>query len=370
MRGAKLNLRERLEDTVLDLSMSQIEEVPVREISQIKKATSLDLSNNQLKSLGKNFAPMLTHLIKLDLSNNHLAELPDNFGELVSLRHLDLYNNQITHLPLSLGQLKMLRWLDLKNNPLLPKLAEIAGPCLDAQQCQQSARKVVTFLQTMQVQVDEERQRRLLQKRKQQELAEQAQKKEQQKQQLQKKKKKAAKSNNSTQVKTENGTTSVTGGNNVGDVKKAAPKYQNETFTHSRPTRKVSSLLLRLLKSVLLGAFITILMLWMLYHLDEERFHGAQAHAKIVWNTTLAAMPRQIVEMGQVFKKMTNSTITFIWSKTEAAYTWINTDPTVKEYFEVGRALWNILYAKLYDLCRTVNQQIPLYVETVKKKIF
>jgi hypothetical protein len=62
----------------------------------------------------------------------------------------------------------MLRWLDLKNNPLVPKLAEIAGPCLDAQQCQRSARKVVTFLQTMQVQVDEERQRRLLQKRKQQ----------------------------------------------------------------------------------------------------------------------------------------------------------------------------------------------------------
>lgn len=62
----------------------------------------------------------------------------------------------------------MLRWLDLKNNPLVPKLAEIAGPCLDTQQCQKSARKVVTFLQTMQVQVDEERQRRLLHKRKQQ----------------------------------------------------------------------------------------------------------------------------------------------------------------------------------------------------------
>jgi hypothetical protein len=62
----------------------------------------------------------------------------------------------------------MLRWLDLKNNPLLPKLAEIAGPCLDEQQCQQSARKVVTFLHTMQIQVAEERERRLRQKRKQQ----------------------------------------------------------------------------------------------------------------------------------------------------------------------------------------------------------
>ena len=32
MSSSKLNLRDRLEDTVLDLSMSQIEEVPVREI--------------------------------------------------------------------------------------------------------------------------------------------------------------------------------------------------------------------------------------------------------------------------------------------------------------------------------------------------
>lgn len=370
MRSSKLNLRDRLEDTELDLSMSQIEEVPVREISQIKKATSLDLSNNQLKSLGKNFAPMLTHLIKLDLSNNQLTELPDNFGELVNLRHLDLYNNQITHLPLSLGQLKMLRWLDLKNNPLVPKLADIAGPCLDAQQCQQSARKVVTFLQTMQVQVDEERQRRLLQKRKQQELADQAQKKEQQQQHLQKKKKKAAKSNTSTQIKTENGTTSVTGGINNDNIKKVAPKHQNATFTHSRPARKVTSLLLRMLKSMLLGAFITLLVLWMLYLLDEERFRGVQAHAEIVWNTSVAALPLQIVETGQMFKDMINSAVAFIWSKTEAAYIWANTDPTVKEYFEVGRALWNVLCAKLYDLCRTVNQQIPLYVETVKKKIF
>jgi hypothetical protein len=70
-------------------------------------------------------------------------------------------------------------------------------------------------------------------------VAEQAQKKEQQQQQLQKKKKKGAKSNTSTQVKTENGTTSVTGGiNNVGNIKKAAPKHQTESFTHSRPARK------------------------------------------------------------------------------------------------------------------------------------
>jgi hypothetical protein len=71
-------------------------------------------------------------------------------------------------------------------------------------------------------------------------LAEKAQKKEQHQQQLQKnKKKKAAKSNTNTQVKTENGTSSVTGDiNSVGNIKKSAPKHQTATFTHSRPARK------------------------------------------------------------------------------------------------------------------------------------
>ena len=32
MPSCRLNLRDRLEDTVLDLSLSQIDEVPVREI--------------------------------------------------------------------------------------------------------------------------------------------------------------------------------------------------------------------------------------------------------------------------------------------------------------------------------------------------
>lgn len=374
MPSCKLNLRDRLEDTVLDLSMSQIEEVPVREISQFKKATSLDLSNNQLKSLGKNFAPMLTHLIKLDLSNNQLTELPDNFGDLVNLRHLDLYNNQITHLPLSLGQLKMLRWLDLKNNPLVPKLAEIAGPCLDKQQCQQSARKVVTFLHTMQIQVAEERERRLLQKRKQQELAEQAQKKEQQQQQQQSqknKKKKAAKSNSSTQVKAENGVTTVTrGADGIANVKKVAPEHPTVNFSYSRPVRKVSTVVFRMLKFMLLGAFITLLALWILYIIDEERFHGAQAHAERVWNVTVAALPLQLVETGQKCKEVSKSTIGFLWSKTEAVYVLVNTNPTVNEYFELGRALLHVLYAKVYDLCRTVNQQSALYVETLKNKIF
>lgn len=69
------------------------------------------------------------------MSKNLLRELPESFGSLTNLRRLDLYGNQLTHLPLSFCHLKALRWLDLKNNPLVPTLADIAGPCGDTQQC-------------------------------------------------------------------------------------------------------------------------------------------------------------------------------------------------------------------------------------------
>lgn len=68
----KINYKDRLENGELDLSMSDLQEVPIKDIvslselffnkikililnvlqAQIKKATSLDLSNNRLTSLG------------------------------------------------------------------------------------------------------------------------------------------------------------------------------------------------------------------------------------------------------------------------------------------------------------------------------
>lgn len=125
-----------------------------------------------------------------------------------------------------------------------------------------------------------------------------------------------------------------------------------------------------MLKFMLLGAVITLLALWILYVIDEERFHGAQAHAERMWNVTIAALPLQLVETGEKCKEVSKSTIGFVWSKTEAVYVWVTTNPTVKEYFELGRALLQVLYANIYDLCRTVNQQSALYLETLKNKIF
>jgi len=71
-------------------------------------------------------------------------------------------------------------------------------------------------------------------------LAEQAQKKEQQQQQSQKnKKKKAAKSNSSTQMKAENGVTTVTrGAESIANIKKVASEHQPVYFACSSPVRK------------------------------------------------------------------------------------------------------------------------------------
>ncbi|XP_067001180.2 leucine-rich repeat-containing protein 59 [Anabrus simplex] len=383
MPSQKINLRDRLEDNQLDLSMSDLDEVPVRDIAQIKKATSLDLSNNRLTSLGKNFAT-LTHIVKLDLSKNQLKELPENFGDLVQLKHLDLYSNQITHLPLSLGQLKALRWLDLKNNPLVPKLAEVVGPCLDAQQCQQSARKVVVFLQQMQLQVEEERLRRQQQKKKQQEMKEQAaleKKKEAQQQQQQQKKKKTAKANEKNPNKSENGIKmplASPGGDSI-PVKK--DKGHNAAKHKKNSSKQGSGLLVRLLKILFFITFMTVISLFMLYTIDKERFLLLQETVLNLANTTIASLPEPVQKHGkQLIDTVEPIAITCYrhaatfshqaYVKGEEFYIWFRTDETVQQYMESLRSIWDMLCVKVGETYRTISQQVPIYVEVVKKKLF
>ena len=89
----------------------------------------------------------LKHLVEVDLSKNHLPQLPTNFGQLQSLQKLDLYSNDLMTLPLSFGSLKRLKWLDLKNNSQMEaELADIAGLCLNEQECKECAKKVFVCL--------------------------------------------------------------------------------------------------------------------------------------------------------------------------------------------------------------------------------
>ncbi|KAL0594291.1 Leucine-rich repeat-containing protein 59 [Plecturocebus cupreus] len=95
------NLRDKLDCKELDLSLSNLNQVPVKELAALPKATILDLSCNKLTTLPSGICG-LTHLVKLDLSKNKLQQLPADFSRLVSLQHLDLLNNRMATLPLRL----------------------------------------------------------------------------------------------------------------------------------------------------------------------------------------------------------------------------------------------------------------------------
>ncbi|CAH2302056.1 leucine-rich repeat-containing 59 [Pelobates cultripes] len=158
------NLRDKLDGNELDLSLSDLNEIPVRELAALPKATVLDLSCNKFTTLPGEFCS-LTHIVRLDLSKNQLKHLPSEFGRLVNLQHLDLFQNQLTMLPDSFAHLKNLKWLDLKDNPLNLDLAKVAGDCLDEKQCKECAQAVLIFMKVIQSEHDQEMQRKLLEER-------------------------------------------------------------------------------------------------------------------------------------------------------------------------------------------------------------
>ncbi|KAM3910052.1 leucine-rich repeat-containing protein 59 [Leptodactylus fuscus] len=187
--GKAGNLRDKLDGNELDLSLSDLSEIPVRDLAAIPKATVLDLSCNKLSALPAEFCS-LTHIVKLDLSKNQLLQLPSEFGRLVNLQHLDLLQNRLKSLPVTFAQLRSLKWLDLKDNPLNPALAKVAGDCLDEKQCKESAQRVLQYMKVLQAEQEQSLQRKLLQEQvlKQKREAEQRQKEEKEREQRRKQK--------------------------------------------------------------------------------------------------------------------------------------------------------------------------------------
>jgi len=159
-----MSYKDKVVGNELDLSLIQLEEVPVKELAKLQKVTRLDLSCNLIQILPNEFSG-LTQLVKIDLSRNKLIELPHNFGNLLNLQELELDKNELKTLPLSFCRLKNLRWLDLKDNPLDAKLKTIAGDCLDEKQCQLCAKKVVSYMQSVESNIEREKQRHLKEKR-------------------------------------------------------------------------------------------------------------------------------------------------------------------------------------------------------------
>ncbi|XP_056628114.1 leucine-rich repeat-containing protein 59 [Triplophysa dalaica] len=189
-KGKVENLRDKIDGNEVDLSLSNLTEVPVKELATFPKATALDLSCNNLTTLTLEFCN-LTHLVKIDLSKNQLVCLPDEIGQLCNLQHLDLYNNKLRKLPVSFSQLRSLKWLDLKDNPLEATLAKAAGDCLDEKQCKQCASMVLQHMKVLQEEADMERERRLLKERVQEKKKEDKQREREAKEKEAQKKKKA-----------------------------------------------------------------------------------------------------------------------------------------------------------------------------------
>jgi len=184
------SLKSKVEGNQLDLSLSSLTSVPVKELAVLPKATCLDLSCNQLTWLPWDFCK-LTHIVKLDLSKNQLTELPEDFGCLSKLQHLDLYQNQLRELPISFCQLNALKWLDMRDNALKDDgLVAAAGDCLSNAQCQICAKQVVAYMKKVQSDTERERQKRLKAER---EALEVQQAEEEQQIAMKRAKKKAAK---------------------------------------------------------------------------------------------------------------------------------------------------------------------------------
>ncbi|CAC5423961.1 Leucine-rich repeat-containing protein 59 [Mytilus coruscus] len=160
----KENLKDKLDGNELDLGLSNLTTVPVKELAAIPKATVLDLSNNVISILPDPFCT-LVHLVKIDLSKNLLTELPDKFGNLRNLQHLDLLGNKLNVLPLSFWRLEKLRWLDLKDNPLKDELKRNAGDCLNENECKKCAQRILRYMKDLNSELERVKQRRLQKKK-------------------------------------------------------------------------------------------------------------------------------------------------------------------------------------------------------------
>lgn len=224
-----------------------------------------------------------------------LKELPEDFGEMKQLKHLDLYSNQITHLPLSFCELKNLRWLDLKNNPLVPAVAKIVGPCLDAQQCQQSARATVQFMTEMKQQVEEEKERLRQQELK--DLEAQQEKEKQQKKRNDRKKAAKAKKkemNNKKESDKEmkmNNQQKEEKTNNVNSKKEEINKKK-------KVTKKKSSLSIWLILFLTLPSILTLLFLLSASNAFGPKTEIYRAQVIDTWNNLLQKLPPQAQDWG------------------------------------------------------------------------
>lgn len=268
MSRRKPNSRISVQNDLLDLSMSELTEIPVKDIALYPKATRIDLSSNRITSINPSFCNF-RQIVELDLSQNELQALPESFGNFTNLTKLELYNNQLSTLPVSLGNLTKLRYLDLKNNKFPPNLVNIIGECSETKECQQCAKQIVSYMQQAQKRLQEE----AAQKKKAEEEKE-ARRQLQELERLKKQKKNSKEKKNAIaavdkaeKVKQSNSTSAGTSANNATNVATSVASKLTTTATVQSSNKKRPSLFSYLFKmfllSLLLAASIGSLLLYM-----------------------------------------------------------------------------------------------------------
>lgn len=135
---------------VIQLSKSNLRDLPRDLLSISDKLRTLDLNTNRLQQIGDNIATfknlkilnlghnkirllsssigLLTRLESLILEDNQLEQLPNELSKLESLKTLNLSTNKFRTFPVQTIQLKNLELLDLSNNQISAIPNEI-GQC-------------------------------------------------------------------------------------------------------------------------------------------------------------------------------------------------------------------------------------------------
>uniref|UniRef100_A0A3P8W5Z1 Leucine rich repeat containing 59 n=1 Tax=Cynoglossus semilaevis TaxID=244447 RepID=A0A3P8W5Z1_CYNSE len=310
-----LNLKDKINGNEVDLSLSNLTEVPVREL--VSSFTVCRTYGPKAQKTFKSTLIMLrlefcslTHLIRVDLSKNQLTSLPDDLGNLSNLQHLDLYNNKLTSLPVSFSQLRSLKWLDLKDNPLEPDLAKAAGDCLDEKQCKQCAAKVLQYMSVIQEEVDRAREKRLLRekelekKREAKQREREAKEKEARKQQKAEEKERRRKEYNANQM-------AALAAQEQQKRKNEQRKRKNGQAAGSKPQRSLIGLLFRFFLLVLLG----LAAVGAVCRMTDLQKEAVCVPVNLAVNDGLSWAGEQEVVVRQLWKSLSSTVKAFFESK-------------------------------------------------------
>lgn len=179
----------------------------------------------------------------------------------------------------------------------MPKIAQIAGPCLDAKQCQTCAKNVVVFYVKLQKQVQQEKENRDQQRQKSlQQKEANAQKQKQQEKKDKKKQKQNKTAVEGTKSKAANGV--------------VAKKTETKSKKKSKPVRK--NWFLRFFLNLFAFLFVASLVLFIATSLDLSYTKNVEGFVAQTWKIGVGYLPVEFqtaaVQFEQYFTHVHNVT--------------------------------------------------------------